>query len=113
MDTMTEETPQLPPVEAAPTETPKAPKGRRKVVEAEATSAGKPGATLDDVMELLDKQDEALKVLTGQAKEMLATNAAVRRAVRQAVKDASRHDELAAELDRFKKRWANLKSIVS
>ncbi len=93
---------------------PKAKKVRRKSAEVEtAATPAKEAASLDDVMELLDKQDDALKLLAAQAKDMLAANAAVRRAVRQVVKDASRRDEVAAELDRFKKRWANLKSLVS
>ena len=107
------DTPEQPLVAAA-----KAPKAKRQANKGHGNKTkpvakqAKAPLALDDVMALLDQQDEVLKAFATQTKEMLVANANLRRVTRTVVKEASRHDHLTAELNRYKKKWANLKSIV-
>jgi len=67
---------------------------------------------VDSVMKALADQDEVLKTMKTQISDMITTNAALRRGIKQVMQDTSKNDELHAELASARKKLATLKQFL-
>jgi hypothetical protein len=68
---------------------------------------------LDAVLRALSEQDEQLKAMKTQIQDLLTTNAALKRGIKQIVQDASKNDTLEEELQQSRKKLAMLKTFIN
>jgi hypothetical protein len=67
---------------------------------------------IDSVIKALADQDEVLKSMKQQVQDMIAVNAALRKGIKQIVQEASKTDELTAELAATKKKLQTVKQFL-
>jgi hypothetical protein len=67
---------------------------------------------VDSLLKALGEQDEQLKAMKQQITDVLATNALVRKSIKQIVQDASKNDEILAELASTKKKLHVIKQFL-
>jgi len=69
--------------------------------------------TLDAVLKAITDQDEQIKAMRTQLQDMLATNVALKRGIKQIVTDAEKNGDLELELTSARKKLAMLKTFIN